>query len=277
VSKPPAINSPKRAERSAFSARRNTGGKPAGEGPVEGWIWGRHAVIAALESPRRQALELRVTKNALREIPESVDPQIVQESAPRHLDSTLPDGAVHQGFALRARALEPEPLQAVADPTHGVLIVLDQVTDPHNVGAVMRSAAGFGARAVILQDRKAPPLFGTVCKSAVGAAERIGHVRVVNIADALIALREAGRRVIGLDGTAETDLAAALAEDGGPGRAGPGAVLVLGSEDKGLRPRVAESCDLLARIPISAGVESLNVSNAAAIALYEATKNRPAR
>lgn len=103
------------------------------------------------------------------------------------------------------------------DPTHGALLVLDQITDPHNVGAVLRSAAAFGIRAVIMQDRKAPPLFGTVCKSAVGAAERVAHVRVTNIADTLLEFRKAGRHVLGLAGEAELDLATALAAPDGKG------------------------------------------------------------
>ena len=127
-----------------------------------------------------------------------------------------------------------------------------------------------------MQDRKAPPLFGTVCKSAVGAAERVPHVRVVNIADTLLDMRKAGRFVLGLAGEAELDLAEALAGPDGKGH-GPGLVLVMGSEEKGLRPRVAKACDQLVRIPMSEMIESLNVSNAAAIALYEAAKWRPAR
>lgn len=149
-------------------------------------------------------------------------------------------------------------------------MVLDQITDPHNVGAIFRSAAAFGARAVVMQDRKSPPLFGTVCKSAVGTAETLAHVRVVNIADALEAFREAGRTVLGLAGEATLPLAEAVKQ-----AAGPGLVLVLGAEDKGLRPRVADHCDALVRIPMSGGAESLNVSTAAAIALYEASRYNP--
>ncbi len=238
-----------------------------------GWIWGRHAVLAAVDNPRRKIETLHVTLNAARELPEGVAHTL---SEPAEIDRFLPDSAVHQGFAAKAAALDPDPVNSVLDPTHGALLVLDQVTDPQNVGAVMRSAAAFGIRAIILQDRKAPPLFGTVCKSAVGAAERLAHIRVTNIADTLLALRDKGRFVIGLAGEADADLATALAGPDGLGH-GPGLVLVMGSEDKGLRPRVAEACDMLARIPMSETVESLNVSNAAAIALYEAAKWRPAR
>jgi len=189
---------------------------------------------------------------------------------PHEIASRLPEGAVHQGFAIRARALAAEPLSAVADPKHGLVVVLDQITDPQNVGAVFRSAAAFGARAVIMQDRKSPPLFGAVCKAAVGCVETIAHVRVTNIADTLIEVSKAGRISIGLAGEAENALADLVAE-----HAGPGLVLVMGAEGEGLRPRVAEHCTALARIPMGAKAESLNVSAAAAIALYEASRFDP--
>lgn len=265
MTKNPRRNSPKRPD-------YTRGSRPAGAGD-SGWIWGRHAVLAAVENPRRKILELRVTRNAARDLPEGCEAQVLE---PHAIDNDLPPGAVHQGFAARAAALEPEPVNAVTDPTHGIVLVLDQITDPHNVGAIMRSAAAFGVRAVVMQDRKAPPLFGTVCKSAVGAAERVPHVRVTNIADTLESFRKAGRFVLGLAGESETDLAGALAGPDGQGL-GPGLVLVMGSEEKGLRPRVASACDALVRIPMTGAVESLNVSNAAAIALYEAAKWRPAR
>ena len=256
------------AKRTDYSRRS----KPAGTGD-SGWVWGRHAVLAAIDNPRRKIIELMVTRNAARDLPEGTDANITE---PKAIDHALPAGAVHQGFAAKVAALAPESVNGVIDPTHGALLVLDQITDPHNVGAILRSAAAFGIRAVVMQDRKAPPLFGTVCKSAVGAAERVPHVRVTNIADTLEDFRKAGRHVLGLAGESETDLADALAGSDGKGH-GPGLVLVMGSEEKGLRPRVADHCDQLVRIPMTQAVESLNVSNAAAIALYEAAKWRPAR
>lgn len=256
------------AKRTDYSRRS----KPAGTGD-SGWVWGRHAVLAAIDNPRRKIIELMVTRNAARDLPEGTQATVTE---PKAIDHALPGGAVHQGFAARVAALEPESVNGVIDPTHGALLVLDQITDPHNVGAILRSAAAFGIRAVVMQDRKAPPLFGTVCKSAVGAAERVPHVRVTNIADTLEDFRKAGRHVLGLAGESETDLADALAGSDGKGH-GPGLVLVMGSEEKGLRPRVADHCDQLVRIPMTQAVESLNVSNAAAIALYEAAKWRPAR
>lgn len=228
----------------------------------EGWIWGRHAVLAALANPRRQVKRLLLTLNAQREVPHD---RPFEDAKPDAITAVLPEGAVHQGFAARVSAPTAESLKAVTDPTHGVLVVLDQVTDPQNVGAVFRSAAAFGARAVILQDRKSPPMFGATAKAAVGAVETVPHVRVTNIADTLITLREAGRYVIGLAGEASTPLPHAIA-----GNAGPGLVIVMGAEDKGLRPRVAENCDALVSIPTTGKVESLNISNAAAITLYAA-------
>ncbi|TGY89942.1 23S rRNA (guanosine(2251)-2'-O)-methyltransferase RlmB [Marinicauda algicola] len=254
--------------------RRNTPKKPdaaRSAGKItqieEGWIWGRHAVLAALANPRREIRALYVSQNAARDLPEGTP---FEMESPDRIARSLPEGAVHQGFAARAAALEPAPLRSVADPTHGLLVVLDQITDPHNVGAIFRSAAAFGARAIVMQDRKSPPLFGTVCKSAVGTTEAVDHVRVVNIADTLKALREEGRVVLGLAGEATLSLADAVRQ-----AAGPGLVLVLGAEDKGLRPRVAEHCDALVRIPMSELAESLNVSTAAAVALYEASRYNP--
>jgi 23S rRNA (guanosine2251-2'-O)-methyltransferase len=230
--------------------------------PDEGWIWGRHAVLAAMANPRRKLLKLFATRNTAREMPDDARPEIVE---PKEIDRFLPSGAVHQGFAMKASAPEDDHLSSVADPSHGLLLIFDQITDPHNAGAIFRSAAAFGARAVIMQDRKSPPLFGTMAKSAVGAAETVPAIRVVNIANTIQQLREAGRFVIGLAGEAEHELPELISA-----HSGPGLVIVLGSEDKGLRQRVAESCDALARIPMTGKVESLNVSNAAAIALYAA-------
>jgi 23S rRNA (guanosine2251-2'-O)-methyltransferase len=236
--------------------------------PADGWVWGRHAVLAAIANPRRKVKRLLLTLNAQREVPEGT---AFEDMKPDAISAHLPDGAVHQGFAMRATAPEPESVNAVVDPTHGILVVLDSVTDPHNVGAVFRSAAAFGVRAIVMQDRKAPPLFGAVAKASVGASETVRHVRVTNIADTLIGFREAGRFVIGLDGEAPATLPDAIAQ-----HAGPGLVIVMGAEDKGLRPRIAENCDLLVSIPTSGAIESLNISNAAAIALYSAFAARPA-
>lgn len=242
-------------------------GKSAHSGtPGEGWLWGRHAVLAAIANPRRKQLRLVVTRNAERELPEDLKHETADPAA---IDRLLPPGAVHQGFALQTEEPVSEPLRSVVDPTHGLVLVLDQVTDPHNAGAILRSAAAFGVRAVVMQDRKSPPLLGAVAKAAVGAAETVPVIRVTNIADSVLEMREAGRFAVGLAGEADGDLHDIVAKHGGPGL-----VIVMGSEDKGLRPRVAESCDILARIPMTAKAESLNVSVAAAVALYEAHRAR---
>jgi 23S rRNA (guanosine2251-2'-O)-methyltransferase len=259
------------------SAARNTHGRksmPAkanspGASTREGWIWGRHAVLAALKNPRRQTISLHVSRNTLSELDEN-SAKTAQIQTPRELASLVPDSAVHQGFVLKASALEPESINAVQDPTHGLLLVLDQITDPQNVGALMRSATAFGARAIIMQDRKSPPLFGALCKASVGCSETLPHIRVTNIANTLIELRKAGRTVIGLAGEGLHTLSQCVAD-----HAGPGLILVMGAEGTGLRPRVAEHCDYLARIPMGPKAESLNVSAAAAVALYECSRHDP--
>jgi 23S rRNA (guanosine2251-2'-O)-methyltransferase len=195
----------------------------------------------------------------------AVDPQILEPDA---IDGMLPPGAVHQGLAVRAFPLEPVELEAACAPPDGRSVrVLDGVTDPQNVGAAFRSAAAFGARAVILQDRKSPPLTGVLAKAAAGSIEIVPHVRVVNLGRAIETLRSYGYLTVALEGEAEPSMADALSDK----RA---AVLVVGAEGKGLRPGVAEACEKRARIPITPAIESLNVSVAAAIALYEAKRPR---
>jgi 23S rRNA (guanosine2251-2'-O)-methyltransferase len=242
------------------------------------WIWGRHAVAAALENPARAPFRrLVATAEALKALQADRGGRAALEASgliPETLANAgevarlLPPGAVHQGVALAAAALEPVDLEAVADPAQGVLLMLDQVTDPQNVGAIFRSAAAFGARGVILQDRHAPPFTGALTKAAAGAIDRVPTVRVVNLARALERLGELGWRSVGLAGEAGTDLAETL--DGQP------TVLVLGSEGEGLRRLVGEHCEVLARIPMPGGFESLNVASAAAISLYEAARLRAA-
>ena len=169
--------------------------------------------------------------------------------------------APHQGLVLECNALEDVYIEDVlSEDAARPVLVLDSVTDPHNVGAILRSAAAFNAAAIITQDRHAPPESGTLAKSASGALEIVPWVRVVNLSRALDEIAEAGYWRIGLDGAGQTSLAEALPT-------GPVA-LVLGAEGEGMRHNIAQHCDALARLPISAAIESLNVSNAAAIALY---------
>ena len=257
---------------------RNAPRKPRRQGPQSapqkraealpgGWIWGWHAVLAALENPHRGRPErLVATPDRAAELKARFGDRLRIEAleTPR-LNQLLP-GAVHQGVALRPGELPDIALEAF-DPRPGaVLVMLDQVTDPQNVGTILRSAAAFGCTGVILQDRNAPQLTGALAKAAVGAVDKIPVARVVNLSRALERLAELGWRAVGLDGSAEATLEDAL--DGAP------TVIVMGSEGAGLRRLVAEHCDVLARIPMPGGFESLNVSAAAAITLYEAARPR---
>lgn len=178
----------------------------------------------------------------------------------------LPQGAVHQGLALKIDEPESLSIAELAASGEGFLVMLDQITDPQNIGAIFRSAAAFGAKGVILQDRHAPALTGVLAKTAVGAVDKVPYARVVNLSRALEELAELGWRGVALAGEAEQTLDEVL--DGAP------TVLVLGSEGEGVRRLVAEHCDVLGKIPMPGGFESLNVSAAAAIALYEASKPR---
>jgi 23S rRNA (guanosine2251-2'-O)-methyltransferase len=181
------------------------------------------------------------------------------------LGRLVPGDAPHQGVVIEVEPLEESWLADLLAEAgeRSTLLVLDQVTDPHNVGAILRSAAAFGALGIVTQDRHSPAESGALAKAASGALERVPWVRVVNLARALEEIAEAGFWRIGLAGDAETDLEAAL----GP----PRVALVLGAEGPGMRANTREHCDAVARLPISAAVESLNVSNAAAVALYAAS------
>jgi 23S rRNA (guanosine2251-2'-O)-methyltransferase len=239
-------------------------GNPRGRAPHgdgKDWLWGVHAVEAALANPAR-GTPRRLVATADRAKKLAGFTVEILEAA--DIARYLPQGAVHQGLAMKPEPLEGSDIDAIGSPAKGVLVMIDQITDPQNVGAIFRSAAAFGAKGIILQDRNAPPLTGALAKAAAGAIDQIDHASVVNLSRALERLTELGWRVVGLDGEATTDLADAL--EGGP------TVLVLGSEGEGIRRLVAEHCDILARIPMPGGFESLNVSNAAAIALYEATR-----
>ena len=263
-----------KAESLAGGGRRRRSEK-AGE-PY--WIYGVHAVLAALANPVRTCLRVLITASGDKDLETRVSkarqsvpggPEI--ESLDRgKIERLLDSGAVHQGVALLAGPLGKLAIEDVL-PTAGtdeaVIVVLDQVSDPRNVGAVMRSAAAFGAAAVVVQDRHGPPVAGALCKAASGAVERVPLVRTVNVARTLKTLKDAGFWCLGLDGSAKEILA-------GADLTGKVA-LVLGSEGGGLRRLVRDSCDLLVRVPISDRVESLNLSNAAAVSLYEFRRGRP--
>jgi 23S rRNA (guanosine2251-2'-O)-methyltransferase len=225
-------------------------------------------VLAALANPARGApRRLVATVERARQLQARFPALTAIEIADAaELARLAPQGAAHQGVALKAAPLEPAAIEDLAAPAEGVLVMLDQLTDPQNVGAVFRSAAAFGAKGVIVQDRHAPLFTGALAKAAAGALDAVPHARVVNLARALDRLADLGWRAVGLAGDASETLAEVL--DARP------TVLVLGSEGEGLRRLVGEHCQALARIPMPGGFESLNVSAAAAIALYEAARIR---
>lgn len=232
-------------------------------GPQRPRLWGKHAVAAALDNPQRKVLRAWASREAADFMQFPKDVQVTLAEAP-DLARLVPDDAPHQGVVIEVEPLEESWLDELLSGAgeRALLLVLDQVTDPHNLGAILRSAAAFGAIGIVTQDRHSPPESGVVAKAASGALERVPWVRVVNLARALEEIGDAGFWRIGLAGDAETDLAEAL----GPKRI----ALVLGAEGAGLRPNTREHCDTLARLPISDAIESLNVSNAAAVALYAA-------
>jgi 23S rRNA (guanosine2251-2'-O)-methyltransferase len=227
-------------------------------------FWGKHAVAAALDNPDRKVLKAWATREAASFMQFPAEMTVVMAEAP-DLGRMVPHDAPHQGVVIEVEPLEDIWLADVLAeaPERAVLLVLDQVTDPHNVGAILRSAAAFGAVGIVTQDRHAPPESGALAKAASGALERVPWVRVVNLARALEEIAEAGFWRIGLAGEATTELKEAL----GPARV----ALVLGAEGPGMRSNTREHCDALAKLPISDAVESLNVSNAAAVALYAAS------
>jgi 23S rRNA (guanosine2251-2'-O)-methyltransferase len=229
--------------------------------PVEGgayWLYGLHAAHAALANPARDVRRVLVTRNAgekLRLEKRHPRPEIVEPAA---LEKLLGSDAVHQGIALQVKPLESAEITEL-DLARPVLL-LDQVTDPHNVGAILRSAAAFGAAAVVVLKHGAPREGGVMAKAAAGALDLVPLVTATNLVAAIEDLKKAGYWVAGLDGEATQTLAEA--------KLSAKTALVLGSEGRGLRRLVSEHCDLLVKLPIHPQMESLNVSNAAAVALY---------
>ncbi len=231
------------------------------------WLFGLHAVRDALENPQREKLRLILTKNAADRLGGAIsasglEPELAD---PRKFPAPIDPGSVHQGAALEVKPLDWGGLEtrlADAGPD-GVALLLDRVTDPHNVGAILRSAEVFGASAVIATARHAAPETGALAKTASGALERQPYLRVRNLAATMEAMRDMGYLLIGLDGEASSSIEEVLetATD-------RPVALVLGAEGPGLREKTRETCDVLAHIPFSRDFGSLNVSNAAAVALY---------
>ena len=248
--------------RERFERARRDSLRPAVDGPVVMYGW--HTVTAALQNPARRLRKLLATENAARRLTDkgiksTIEPEIVRPSA--IAERLLPD-AVHQGLYLEADAL---PSPAVDDlPAQGVVLVLDQITDPHNVGAIFRSAAAFSAAAIVTTQRHSPEATGALAKAASGALEHVPLVSVQNLARGLAALKQSGFLVVGLDSSGDSDLATL------PLRTP--LALVLGAEGKGLRQLTKETCDHVARIDLPGEIKSLNVSNAAALGLYVASR-----
>jgi len=236
------------------------------------WLFGLHAVRDALVNPARERLRLVVTKNAADRLADAISesamtPEIVD---PRRFDVPLDPGSVHQGAALEVKPLDWGGLRRLCAPGSGappLVVLLDRVTDPHNAGAVLRSAEVFGARAVIAPARHAAPETGALAKTASGALERQPYVRVKNLVQAMGELRDMGYALMGLDGAATDTLEDALGALGGRPVG-----LVLGAEGPGLREGTRAACDTLVRIAPAGSFGSLNVSNAAAVALYAAAR-----
>ncbi len=228
-------------------------------------LYGWHTVTAALANPARKVRKLFATENAARRLAEegiAATPEIVRPTA---IAERLPPDAVHQGLYLEADAL-PSPELAEIEPG-GTVLILDQITDPHNVGAILRTAAGFAVAAVVTTARHSPEATGVLAKSASGALELVPIVTVQNLARAMTELKERGYQLVGLDSNGDADL-------GDVALRAPLA-LVLGAEGRGLRQLTRDTCDRVARLDLPGKIKSLNVSNAAALALYVASRRLP--
>jgi 23S rRNA (guanosine2251-2'-O)-methyltransferase len=228
-------------------------------------LWGKHAVAAALDNPERKVLRAWTTREAAQFMQFPKDVAVTLAEAP-DLGRLVPHDAPHQGVVIEVQPLEEVWLDEIltAAPERAVLLVLDQVTDPHNVGAILRTAAAFAVAAVVTTARHSPEATGVLAKSASGALEWVPIVIVQNLARALNEMKEQGFLVVGLDSDAGDDLAATALSSP--------LALVLGAEGKGLRQGTRAACDRLARLDLPGAIKSLNVSNAAALALYVASR-----
>lgn len=229
------------------------------------FLFGLHAVRDALKNPARVKKELLVTKNAYHKLRDDIGDTPHQIFDPHRFHPPIDRQSVHQGAVLEVEPLDWGGLASLV-PRSGrdIIVLLDRVTDPHNVGAVLRSAEVMGARAVIAPHRHSAPETGALAKTASGALERQPYIRVQNLGDAIEALREMGYTMLGLDGEADIRLADGVRQHAGP------LGIVMGAEGPGLRDKTKLLCDLLVRIPYDSAFGSLNVSNATAIALYAA-------
>lgn len=242
-------------------SKSNKDWKPPQLQPEQVFLYGLHTVRAALDNPERKLIQLSVTQNAFARL-EIGEPETlsfpVEFVSPQDIDKVLGPEAIHQGVMLETRPLPVRRLEGLKESP--LLLVLDQVTDPHNVGAIMRSAVAFGAGAVITTQRHSPTESGVLAKSASGALELIPYIQITNLADAIEELHRLGFQTIGLDSEGPAPLEGTFT--------GGRIALVLGSEGKGLRQKTRETVNALARLDMPGAIKSLNVSNAAAIALY---------
>lgn len=232
-------------------------------------LFGFHSVLEALKNPARKHHSLLATKNAERKLSEAL-PALPINPVPvsaEEISKLIGDEAVHQGLLLQSAPLQEKHIDEIAG--ENLILILDQITDPHNIGAIMRSACAFGAKSMIMTDRHSPAENMTTWKAASGAREYVAPIRVTNLARSIEEVQELGFIVIGLDSEAEYDLAS---NDARKIYHQTPTALVMGSEGKGLRRLTREKCDLLARIDAPGPIVSLNVSNAAALALYELTR-----
>lgn len=239
----------------------------AGENAPDGLVrlYGLHTVRAALDNPRRKIRKMLVTRNAQERLEIADLAALPFETSlvePRDIDRITGSDAVHQGVVIETEPLKPKRLDALTDTP--LVLVLDQVTDPHNVGAILRSAVAFNAGALITTTRHSPQESGVLAKAASGALEHIDHIEVKNLADALRELHDAGFQTIGLDSDGPLVLEETFAGDR--------IALVLGAEGKGLRQKTRETVTALARLDMPGAIRSLNVSNAAAVSLYAARR-----
>ena len=264
---------PRQTERkSSPSSSGNRGERSENSGYF--WIFGTHATFAAIANPARKFRRILLTRSAAETLAEQMKgkmPSVEPEICERHvIDDLLPDGVVHQGVAALTAELEDFGIEglcrSLSEAESARVVVLDQATDPRNIGAVLRSAAAFGASAVIIQDRNGPEMGGTLAKAASGALETVPLIRQTNLSRCLKSLKDAGFWCVGLDGNTSDQL--------GDLNLSGKIALILGSEGSGLRRLVKENCDHVAKIPIQSAMESLNLSNAAAIALYETIRSK---
>jgi 23S rRNA (guanosine2251-2'-O)-methyltransferase len=259
-SRPQAARKDDRARESQDSAPRRAG---------EVWIYGHHPAAAALANPERKILRIVATPEAAAKLQNesAIPPRTlgqVKTVSRREVEALVGEDAVHQGVAVLTHALGHDlidALERIADAPNACVVVLDQVTDPHNVGAILRSAAAFGASMVVAPDRHAPDESGAMAKSASGALDKIPYVKAGNLVRALELLKEHHFWLVGLDAEAPQQLSQVKLD----GRM----AIVMGAEGEGLRRLVRETCDHIARLPMAGDIESLNVSNATAVALYE--------